>query len=51
MDKSRRGLFGLPLALAMKHPIAQAAQQATGFTELPADLPVPMSARLPPATS
>ena len=27
MDKSRRGLFGLPLALAMKHPIAQAAQR------------------------
>ena len=42
MDKSRRGLFGLPLALAMKHPAAQAAQQAAGtFTDLPANLPVP----------
>ena len=42
MDKSRRGLFGLPLALAMKHPVAQAAQQAAGtFTDLPANLPVP----------
>src|SRR5438477_4372677 len=28
MDKSRRGLLGLPFALAMKHPIAQAARQA-----------------------
>jgi peroxiredoxin len=42
MDKSRRGLFGLPLAVAMKHPIARAAQQAAGgLTELPANLPVP----------
>ena len=41
MNRSRRGLLGLPLALAMKHPIAQAAQQATGLTELPANLPVP----------
>jgi peroxiredoxin len=42
MDTSRRGLFGLPLALAMKHPIAQAAQQAAGgLTDLPANLPVP----------
>jgi peroxiredoxin len=42
MDKSRRGLFGLPLALAMKHPVAQAAQQAAGsLGELPANLPVP----------
>ncbi|HKB10832.1 MAG TPA: peroxiredoxin [Vicinamibacterales bacterium] len=42
MDRSRRGLFGLPLALAMKHPVAQAAQQAAGgFTDLPANLPVP----------
>jgi peroxiredoxin len=41
MDKSRRGLLGLPLALAMKHPIAQAAQQAAGLTELPANLPRP----------
>jgi peroxiredoxin len=42
MDKSRRGLFGLPLALAMKHPVAQAAQQAAGnLTDLPANLPVP----------
>jgi peroxiredoxin len=31
----------MPFALAMKHPIAQAAQQATGFTELPANLPRP----------
>jgi peroxiredoxin len=42
MDQSRRGLFGLPLALAMKHPIAQAAQQVAGnLNELPANLPVP----------
>jgi peroxiredoxin len=42
MDKSRRGLLGLPLALAMKHPVAQAAQRATGnLSELPANLPVP----------
>jgi peroxiredoxin len=42
MDKSRRGLLGLPIALAMKHPIAQAAQQATGnFNTLPPDLPRP----------
>jgi peroxiredoxin len=42
MDKSRRGLFGLPLAVAMKHPLAQAAQQVGGsFTDLPANLPVP----------
>jgi peroxiredoxin len=42
MDRSRRGWLGLPLALAMKHPVAQAAQQATGnFNDLPANLPVP----------
>src|SRR5229473_1361067 len=42
MDKSRRGLLGLPIALAMKHPIAQAAQQATGnLNTLPPNLPVP----------
>jgi peroxiredoxin len=42
MDKSRRGLFALPLVLAMKHPIARAAQQAAGsLTDLPANLPVP----------
>ena len=35
-------MFGLPLALAMKHPVAQAAQQAAGsLGELPANLPVP----------
>jgi len=42
MDRSRRGLLGLPFALAMKHPVAQAAQQAAGnFNELPANLPRP----------
>jgi peroxiredoxin len=42
MDRSRRGLLGLPLALAMKHPIAQAAQQATGnLNQLPPNLPRP----------
>ncbi len=42
MDTSRRGILGLPLALAMKHPIARAAQQATGsLTDLPANLPRP----------
>jgi len=42
MDKSRRGLLGLPMALAMKHPIAQAAQQAAGnLNTLPANLPRP----------
>jgi len=42
MDKSRRGLLGMPFALAMKHPIAQAAQQATGnLNTLPANLPRP----------
>jgi peroxiredoxin len=40
MDRSRRGWLGLPFALAMKHPVVAAAQQATGF-ELPANLPVP----------
>ena len=42
MDKSRRGLLGLPIVVAMKHPIAQAAQQAAGsLAQLPANLPVP----------
>jgi peroxiredoxin len=42
MDKSRRGLLGLPFALAMKHPVAQAAQQAAGnLNTLPASLPRP----------
>ena len=42
MDKSRRGLLGLPMALAMKHPIAQAAQRAAGnLNTLPANLPRP----------
>ena len=41
MDRSRRGLLGLPFGLAMKHPIVKAAQQATGLTELPANLPRP----------
>jgi len=42
MNRSRRGLLGLPLALAMKHPIAQAAQQATtNLNALPANLPRP----------
>src|SRR5947209_8781542 len=42
MDRSRRGLLGLPFGLAMKHPIVQAAQQATtNLTELPANLPRP----------
>ena len=39
---SRRGLLGLPLALAVKHPVAQAAQRATAnLNELPANLPRP----------
>src|SRR3954453_22751926 len=41
MNRSRRGLLGLPLALAMKHPIVQAAQQATNLNQLPANLPRP----------
>jgi len=42
MDRSRRGLLGLPLAVAMKHPIAQAAQQATtNLNQLPPNLPRP----------
>jgi peroxiredoxin len=42
MNRSRRGLLGLPLALAMKHPIVQAAQQATAnLNTLPANLPRP----------
>ena len=42
MDRSRRGLLGLPIALAMKHPIAHAAQQATSnLNTLPANLPRP----------
>jgi peroxiredoxin len=40
MDRSRRGLLGLPFGLAIKHPIVQAAQQATGL-ELPPNLPRP----------
>ena len=39
---SRRGLLGLPLALAVRHPVAQAAQRATAnLNELPANLPRP----------
>jgi hypothetical protein len=42
MDRSRRGLLGLPFALAVKHPIARAAQQAAAnLNELPANLPRP----------
>jgi peroxiredoxin len=42
MDRSRRGLLGLPFAVAMKHPIAQAAQQAAGnLNQLPPNLPRP----------
>jgi peroxiredoxin len=42
MNRSRRALLGLPLALAMKHPIVQAAQQATtNLNALPANLPRP----------
>jgi len=42
MNRSRRGLLGLPFALAMKHPLAQAAQQATtNLSQLPANLPRP----------
>ena len=42
MDRSRRGLLGLPLALAVKHPLARAAQQATSnLNALPANLPRP----------
>ena len=39
---SRRGLLGLPLVLAVKHPVAQAAQQAAAnLNQLPANLPRP----------
>ena len=39
---SRRGLLGLPLAFAVKHPLARAAQQATSnLNALPANLPRP----------
>ena len=39
---SRRGLLGLPFALAMKHPVVTAAlAQAPNLNELPANLPVP----------
>jgi peroxiredoxin len=39
---SRRGLLGLPFALAMKHPVVAAAlAQQPNFNELPANLPVP----------
>ena len=38
---SRRGVLGLPFAVAMTHPIARAAQQATNLNELPANLPRP----------
>ncbi len=39
---SRRGLLGLPIALAMKHPVVAAAlAQAPNLNELPANLPVP----------
>src|SRR5262245_38654423 len=41
MNRSRRGLLGLPLAVAMKHPIVQAAQQATNLNQLPPNLPRP----------
>jgi peroxiredoxin len=39
---SRRGLLGLPFALALKHPIAaMAAQQQPNLNALPANLPRP----------
>jgi peroxiredoxin len=39
---SRRGLLGLPFVLAVKHPVAQAAQQAAAnLNQLPANLPRP----------
>jgi len=39
---SRRGLLGLPLAFAIKHPLALAAQQATSnLNALPPNLPRP----------
>jgi peroxiredoxin len=41
MDRSRRALWALPFAVAMKHPIAHAAQQAASLSELPANLPRP----------
>jgi peroxiredoxin len=42
VDRSRRGLLGLPFALAAKHPLALAAQQATSNLDaLPPNLPRP----------
>ena len=38
---SRRGLLGLPFAVAATHPIARAAQQAANLSQLPANLPRP----------
>lgn len=39
---SRRGWLGLPIAVAMTHPIAKAAQQAAAnLNDLPANLPRP----------
>jgi peroxiredoxin len=43
MDRSRRGLFGLPFALALTHPLLAMAneQQPPNLNELPANLPRP----------
>lgn len=44
-EYSRRGLLGLPLALALKHPLAAAARevrQQPNLNTLPADLPRPV---------
>ena len=42
MDRTRRGLLGLPFALALKNSVLSAAmQQQTNLNQLPPNLPVP----------
>jgi hypothetical protein len=41
MDRIRRGLLGLPFALALKNSVLRATMQQTNLNQLPANLPVP----------
>ena len=41
MDRTRRGLLGLPFALALKNTVLSAMEQQTNLEPLPANLPVP----------
>jgi peroxiredoxin len=41
MDRIRRGLLGLPFALALKNVVLSATMQQSNLNQLPANLPVP----------